>query len=85
MIRAIAFLVALASPVTAQPYNFWAQQQDIQNLQDDLAQRQRETPYEDYRAQEKLREQEDSLRNMQMRNNEALSDWLVYGDKPSRW
>ena len=77
------WLVLLTSPVMAQtyppPYDFNAQRRDIQNLRDDLAKRMRETPYWDYSAQQKLREQEYRLQDMERRNREAETDWLFGG------
>jgi hypothetical protein len=61
------------------PYDFNTQRRDIQGLQDDLAKRLRETPYWDYSAQQKLREQENRLREMDRRNREAETDWLIRG------
>jgi hypothetical protein len=87
VIRAAAIMLALlTSPVLAQisqpyyqPYDFNDQRRDIQILQDDLAKRQRETPFWDSTAQERLREQEYSLRNMEERNREAETDWILRG------
>jgi hypothetical protein len=71
-------LLALsASVASAQtPYDFWAQENDIRALRDDLGNRLQETPYSDFRTREKLQDQEFRLQAMERRNRDAYTDWL---------
>jgi hypothetical protein len=79
---AVASIIVLAPSVHAQTYDFNQQRRDIEVMQEDLARQQRELDFtSSWEQRQRLQEQQFRLQQMDRRNREAETDWLVNGDK----
>jgi ERCC4-related helicase len=75
-------MVVLIAKAAAQSYDFNAQRSDVRQMQEELARQQGELDFtSSWEQRQRLQDQQFRLQQIERRNSEAETDWIVNGDK----